>query len=86
MKRRQLIRNVASASMVTMVGASAAGAAAAERDGGEGSYLAVRQDDGTHEVVDRENGDVEPDCIPQCWEWYCFQCSCDCCECQEMGL
>lgn len=78
MKRRNLIRGVATSSLLTLGAAGAAGQVADSPDGGP-THLKIRQDDGTYDVVPIDGG-VGPNYpLPEPCDCDCFCCSdCDC--------
>lgn len=83
MKRRDLVRGVASTGLIA-IGASAASGASTDPRSGGGTHLSIRQEDGSRRIVRKADLDAEPDCTICDFAEYCFQCDpdCDCCDCQ----
>lgn len=83
MKRRQLIRGVASTSLLAFGSASAAGQVADSAESGA-THVAVRQSDGSHEVHPAGRllgGPEDIKCQDECDVICCSECHCDCCGC-----
>lgn len=81
MKRRQVIKGVAAGGLVS-AGAVAARPSTDGLDIDRTTHVAIRQDDGTYDVVPKDSG-VEPDCFVACKADCCYECTCDCCECRN---
>lgn len=83
MKRRTLIRGVASSSLLAFGAAGAAGEAVDASDFDE-THMKIRQDDGSYEVMPMEEYlegpyDVRPELCCSCV--CCSNCPCDCSRC-----